>query len=156
VRAVLLEKVTMPRLASPHLPSLHPTAFIFLFSLREQSPLPDLSSPTPYSQARSQARVSKGARGGRWSPAPPTRAGQALGLLAESCSPRHSPALCCAFTRSAARVPSWLVAQRPRDVAGLCPGSAGRGEGALVWGKPFPAAKQQSCTDSRGWTGADI
>lgn len=79
----------MARLASPHLPHLHPCAFILFFSLCDQSPLPELSFPIAYSQARSHARGSQGPLcEGRWSPVPPN-----WGSAGSTGAPRSEPAM---------------------------------------------------------------
>lgn len=119
---MLLEKVTTPRLASP---PLQGCAVIFLFSLCERSPLPELSSPTPYGWARSQARGSKGRLGEWWSPAPP--AGAVVGGLG----------LLAAFLQCPARPCPPCPAMWLRPKCHLCPqlpgGTVSRHSGCSLW-----------------------
>lgn len=171
VKAMLLEKVTMPRLASPHLPGLHPCPFICLFFFYVSKVL-CLNSHLPLPTARQGANpeAAKAVWGGRRSPAPPAGAGvEALGLLAVFllCLGHPRPPcpavrllpkcyLCPQLTCGTMSRHSGCSPRQPRDVVGLCLGHAGREERALDRGKPFPAAKQQSCTDTRSCTGAAI
>lgn len=121
VKEMLLEKITTPRVASLHLPGLHPWAFICLFfPLCEQSLLPGLSSSFPGHGAEPEA--AEVAWGGRWSPSLPARAAvAALGLLAVFLQP---PA----------------HRRQPRE-------AQGEGKRGLGRGKPFPAAEQPSAAE---------
>lgn len=164
---MLLEKVTTPRPARPHLPDLHPCAFIFLFSVSEQSPPPELSSPTPYSWARSQARGSKGGLGGTVVSSPTSRgsggsAGAPHSVSAAPGTPLPSASCGAASPKMPLMSPadSWHGEPTQQLLPTAAPGHGGvlpgREERGLVRRKPFPAAKQQSCTVMRSCTGAAV
>lgn len=155
VEVMLLEKVTMPRLASPHLPGLHPCPFIFLFSLCEQSPLPELSSPTPYGWARSQPRGSKGSLGGTVvsSPTSRGRGGSTGAPRCVSAVPGTPlPSVCCGAASPKMPLVSsadswhdepaqWLLPTAAPGRGGALPGTRrarGKGFGS---GKAFPCCK---------------
>lgn len=165
VKVMLPEKVTMPRLASPHLPGLHPYAFIFLFSLCEQRPLPELPPPAPDGRARSRAGGSKGGRGVMVVSSPTGRgSGGSAGAPRRVSAAPGTPLPSAPCGAASPKMPlvspadSWHgePALLPTAAPGRGGGLPGRGERGLVRGKPFPAAKQQSCADMRSCTGAAI
>lgn len=90
---MLLEEVTVPRLASTHLPALHPDKIIFPFFLCLNS---DLLLPEGWRGAKAEAA---GVGWGQWCPVPVARAAVgALGLLVVFLA-------LCSFARSATHVP---------------------------------------------------